>query len=668
MKRALEALATAAVLLASVACGSRTPSRDLPGTFVWDSDQSAIEPEAGRMNVWGGFGVREGYFEAEKNNPRFILWRRTAGDVSLALEYVLRGKPCRFLVNGVQAGELAPSTRPATVVVPARLGSGYNFLEFDKTTNDVLRVHSVRTGPKDARRRRHLETGESLTVGTGGTNGRLVFAGRGALDVREVSFPGGREQARSLTLKAGWPGRKLAYEYEGASPGYAVFTARTGAFDIVERSSRPLPPAPPAAVPRLDGRPDIFIILIDACRPDHLGLYGYSRPTSPHLDRLAAESVVFDNAYANASFTRSSVATLFTGLYPESHKVRILMNKLSERLLTIPVYLKGKGYRTALFTATGNVSRNMGFARGVDDYFPNIGEWRRGEQRDMTDQFARWTDREGPLFAYLHFMEPHLPVVPPPPFLDMFSDPKDRAFVHATLEDFQRRIDADRPFSPAEVRAVVDNYDAAVAYIDAEVGKIVRTIKDRGAWDDSLVIVLSDHGESLYERDFWGHGSEVYEETTRVPLLVKFPAAMGLKGRVAGVVELAGAFPTILDLFGQAVGLDGTSWLGPVAAGGMDDAMSVSRSFSNVGDFGLRWRDWYAVINLATGEETLYRSARPVFAEVPKGEEGVRRLFKVRFLEWLARFAELDDRPVPMDLRALPQNELENLRSLGYIK
>ena len=250
----------------------------------------------------------------------------------------------------------------------------------------------------------------------------------------------------------------------------------------------------------------------------------------------------------------------------------------------------------------------------------------------------------------------------------MFSDPKDRALARGVLEAFQRRIDAGSAFDPDEVRTVVDNYDEAVAYIDGEVGRLLKSLKDRGLYDESLIIVLSDHGESLYERKFWGHGNKVYEETARVPLIVKFPAAAGLRGRVKGTVELAGAFPTVLDLFGQSVGLDGRSWLPAIAAREPDDALAVARSFSEIGDFGLRWRDWYAIINLATGAETLYRRAEPVFEEAGAGMDAVRLLFKVRFLEWLVRFAERDDQPVPTDLGSLPKNELENLRSLGYIK
>jgi len=670
LRKACGALATVSLLLGAYGCGGRAPARDLPATFVWAKDQSAIDPASGRTSIWGGFEVKESAFAAVLNTSRFILWRTAGADTPIAIDYTLRGKPCRFLVNGALLGELAPSPQRTAARFSARLNAGFNFLEFDKVTEDVLTVHSVFAGPEQPRRRRHLETGESLTVGTERTSGQLIFRGRGVLEITEVAFQGGRGTVRTLDRKPGLLSQRIVYEFGNPSPGYATFKAKSGRFDVVSNSLvRPPAPPLPGDSRRFTGSPDIFIFLIDACRPDHLGVYGYARPTSPHLDRFAADAVVFENAYANASFTRSSVATLFTGLYPESHKVRILTNTLPERLLTIPVYLKGKGYTTSLFTATANVSAGMGFARGVDDYFSHIGEWRRGKERGLPRNFDAWLKKKGPLFSYVHYMEPHLPIVPPPPFLDMFSAPRDRTFVHRVLGEFQKKINAGLSFSPDEVRAVVDNYDAALAYIDGELGKLFQSLKDRGLYDRSLVIVLSDHGESLYERGYWGHGAKVYEETARVPLIVKFPSSLGLKGKADALVELAGAFPTLLDLFGQELELDGQSWLPAISAASPDDSLAVARSFSNAGDFGIRWRDRYAILNPASGTETLYERAKPVFEEIAAGEESeVRLFFQVRFLEWLGRFAEAESRALQIDLKSLPKNELENLRSLGYIK
>jgi len=154
MRRFPAVLLAAAALLGAYACGTRTPSRDLPATFVWGKDQSSIDPASGRMNVWGGFSVGDGAFSAEKNMSRFILWRTADSDARIAIQYVLQGKPCRFLVNGTAAGKLDPSPRPASATFPARLNAGFNFLEFDKTTNDVLRIRSVLVDPRDGRPRR----------------------------------------------------------------------------------------------------------------------------------------------------------------------------------------------------------------------------------------------------------------------------------------------------------------------------------------------------------------------------------------------------------------------------------------------------------------------------------------------------------------------------------
>jgi arylsulfatase A-like enzyme len=670
MRKIYAAFVSIMVLLAADGCRNRAPSQDLPATFIWSKDQSAIDPASGRTSVWGGFEAHNGFWTAVRNRARFILWRTAAAETPISVDYALRGEPCRFLANGSVIGELDPSPRRASLGLSVRLNAGFNFLEFDKTADDVLTVYKVLAGPQEQSHRHHLEQGESLTVGTGGASGRLVLQGRGALEITEVLFHDGHRTARTFGRKPGFLSRRIVHVFNDPSPGFVTFSARSGSFDIVENSVVRTPPAASAGeIPRFAGTPDVFIFLIDACRPDHLGVYGYGRPTSPNLDRFADDSVVFENAYANASFTRSSVATLFTGLYPESHKVRILMNRLSQRLLTIPVYLKGKGYKTSLFTATANVSTDSGFTRGIDDYFPHIGEWRQGREKLMPRRFASWLDRDGPLFSYVHFMEPHLPIVPPAPFRDMFCAPKDRAFVHSVLEEFQRKINDDCAFSPEEVRAVIDNYDATIAYVDGELGKLMKSLKDRGLYNESLIIVLSDHGESLYERQYWSHGAKVYEETARVPLIVKFPASMGLKGRVEAVVELAGAFPTLLDLFGQEIGLDGKSWLPAIITPTSDDATAVARSFTIAGDFGMRWRDWYAILNPASGAETLYRRGKPNFTEIGAGEEGeVRLLFQVKFLEWLSRFAEVDNPPLSVDLQTLPKNELENLRSLGYIK
>jgi len=672
MRKFVSFLVLGTALCAGIACHDRSAGSELPATFIWGKDQHLIDPASGRMNVWGGFELKDGYFLANKNIARFILWRRGGPSVRLSVRYTLQGNPCDFSVNEKKMGSLRPSLRDKDARFKVKLNEGLNFLQFDKTINDVLKIASISIEQNaDAQTSRQLRQGETLAFFVDRGTGRIEFRGQGRLKITEVHFQEGSPSSRVSEPKSGFLSRKTRHAFSFDQAGCLIAAVESGGFDVTGYSFSPRtverPPAKKAALPK---DPDIFILLIDACQAKHLGTYGYPRPTSPNIDRLAEDAVVFENAYANASFTRSSVATLFTGLYPETHKVRILKQKLARELLTLPEYLKGKRYRTSLFTSSANVSRSMGFARGVDDYVTFIGEWRRGSERGIPPAFSSWLSRRGslPLFSYIHYMEPHLPISPPPPYLDMFAKPGSGASTQRIIDTSQKPGGGKTLLAPEEISTVVDNYDSAIAFVDGELGKLLQSLRESGHYDNSLIIVVSDHGESLYEQGQWGHGYVVYEETAHVPLVVKFPAAMNLKGRVKTVVELADVFPTVLNIFGQKIPLDGKSLLDSVAMKQENDNIAVCCSFNTKADFGLRWRQWYAIINLGTRGETLYRAADPFFQKIREPEESVRTFLKARFLEWLKRFSEIDERPVRIDLNSLPKNEIENLRSLGYLK
>jgi arylsulfatase A-like enzyme len=670
MRKFVSYLVLGTALCAGIACHDRSTGSELPATFIWGKDQHLIDPASGRMNIWGGFELKDGYFLANKNIARFILWRKKGPSVRINIRYALQGSPCTFLVNEIEMGSLPPALRSTDAGFDVQLNEGFNFLQFDKTINDVLKIASINIQQSgDAQIPRRLQQGETLAFFVDKGAGRIEFHGKGRLKITEVHFQDGSPSSRASEPKAGFlSGRtRHAFSFDGA--GYLTAAVESGGYDVTGYSFSPRAvERPPTAKVALPKKPGIFIFLIDACQARHLGLYGYSRPTSPNIDRFAQDAVVFENAYANASFTRASVATLFTGLYPETHKVRILKQKLPRELLTLPEYLKGKGYRTSIFTSTANVSRSMGFARGVDDYNNFIGEWRRGSERGIPSAFRSWLSHHGPLFSYVHYMEPHLPISPPPPYRDMFANPGDGASAQRVIEDSQQLDRVKNPLTPREVKTVVDNYDSAIAFVDGEMGKLLESLREKGLYENSLIVILSDHGESLYEHEQWGHGFLVYEETAHVPLVVKFPAAMNLKGRVRTVVELADVFPTVLDIFGQRIPLDGKSLLDAATMEQENDNIAVCCSFNTRADFGLRWRQWYAIINLGTRGETLYHAADPFFQKIREPEESVRTFLKARFLEWLKRFSEIDERPVRIDLNSLPKNEIENLRSLGYLK
>jgi hypothetical protein len=670
MKKFVSCLVLGTALCAGIACLDRSAGSELPATFIWGKDQHLIDPASGRMNIWGGFELKDGYFLADKDIARFILWRKKGPSVRINIRYALQGNPCSFSVNEKEMGSLPPSLRNTDAGFNVQLNEGFNFLQFDKTVNDVLKIASINIQQSGgAQPPRRLQQGETLAFFVDKGAGRIEFRGKGRLKITEVHFQDGSPSSRVSEPKAGFLSRTTVHAFSFDQAGYVTAAVESGDFDVTGYSFSPRAvERPPTAKVALPKDPDIFIFLIDACQAKHLGTYGYPRPTSPNIDRFAQDAVVFENAYANASFTRASVATLFTGLYPETHKVRILRQRLSWELLTLPEYLKGKGYWTSLFTSTANVSRSMGFAHGVDDYRTFIGEWRRGSERGIPAAFRSWLSHPGPLFSYAHYMEPHLPISPPPPYRDMFTNPGNGASAQRVIEDSQKLSRVKNPLTPGEVKTVVDNYDSAIAFVDGEMGKLLQSLREKGLYENSLIVILSDHGESLYEHGQFGHGYLVYEETAHVPLVVKFPAAMNLKGRVRTVVELADIFPTVLDIFGQRISVDGKSLLGAATMEQENDNIAVCCSFNTTADFGLRWRQWYFIINMGTGWETLYRAADPFFQEILEPEESVQTFLKARFLEWLKRFSEIDERPVRIDLNSLPKNEIENLRSLGYLK
>jgi len=669
MRKFVSFLVLGTVLCAGIACHDRSAGNELPSTFIWGKDQHLIDPALGRMNIWGGFELKDGYFLANKNIARFILWRKKGPSVRINIRYVLQGSPCTFSINQKKMGSLSPSLRNADAGFDVQLNEGFNFLQFDKTVNDVLKIASIDIQQsEDTETPRRLRQGETLAFLVDKGAGRIEFRGKGRLKITEVHFQDGNPSSRVSEPKAGFLSRTTRHEFSFDQAGCLIAAVESGSFDIRGYSFSPRtlerPSAAKAALPK---DPDIFIFLLDACQAKHLGVYGYSRPTSPNIDQFAQDAVVFENAYANASFTRSSVATLFTGLYPETHKVRILKQQLSKNLLTLPEYLKGKGYRTSLFTSSGNVSRSTGFANGVDDYLTFIGEWRQRKERTIPLEFHSWLSHPGPLFSYVHYMEPHLPITPPPPYLDMFADPLKVSSANQVIEDSWKLGYLKHPLAPGDIKTI-NNYDSAIAFVDGEMGKLLQSLREKGLYENSLIMILSDHGESLYEHGQWGHGHFVFEETAHVPLVVKFPAAMNLKGRARTVVELADIFPTVLDIFGQKIPLDGKSLLDAVTMKQENDNIAVCCSFNTAADFGLRWRQWYSIVNRVTGGQTMYRAADPFFQEVSEPEESVRTFLKARFLEWLKRFSEIDEQPVRIDLNSLPKNEIENLRSLGYLK
>lgn len=292
--------------------------------------------------------------------------------------------------------------------------------------------------------------------------------------------------------------------------------------------------------------PNILLILVDTLRADHLGYAGYGRNTSPNIDDLARENIMFENAIAPAPWTPPSVASIFTGLYPTAHGVHTRLydensldpdgpptrgEVLSDELPTLAEVLQVRGYHTMAIVTNPWITENLGFAQGFAHY------WQANDLRaSYVTSGARTLIEKArtanqPFFLYLHYMEPHFPYDPVAKFAGTFSG---RMEGYESLND----VAADR----------FNRYDEEILSVDAAIGELVRYLKESGLYDDMVLLFVSDHGEQFFERGRRGHGYGVHAEEVRVPLIVR---TAGRQGNVSTGVSLVDLYTTILHLAGE---------------------------------------------------------------------------------------------------------------------
>ncbi len=330
--------------------------------------------------------------------------------------------------------------------------------------------------------------------------------------------------------------------------------------------------AVPAAGPA--NRPNVLIYLIDTLRADHLSAYGYPRPTSPAIDALARSGVLFEHARAHSSWTRPTAAAILTGLHPISMQISGRRSRLPQEVTTLAEHLAPLGYRTGFVTTNVNTSGAFGFAQGneVFRYLEGRVHGVRGKTRaDRVTQEALKILDAGepgqPFLLYLHTVDPHAPYLPTDEdrqrFVPQLDNP--RLGDRATLAALERgRVAAD-PETLEQLRGL---YDAEIAFNDAAFGTLVAALVERGLWDDTIVVLVSDHGEEFLEHGKVEHGRTLYEEQLRVPLIWKLPRGAAAGTRVSTPVEQIDIVPTLLELVGAPApaGLPGRS-LTPAFAG-----------------------------------------------------------------------------------------------------
>jgi len=388
-----------------------------------------------------------------------------------------------------------------------------------------------------------------------------------------------------------------------------------GARALTERAALARLPAARAGVP------NVLLLILDTVRSASMELYGYGRGTTPQLERFAERAVVFDNAIAPASWTLPSHASMFTGREPRELSAGWL-TALDDAAPTVAEVLRQHGYATAGFVAnltyaTAETGLNRGFIR-YSDYQISPGQifmqsslgrflaGRRAFRRLVgTDQlvgrrdadqvnqdFLGWLDGNGPrpFFAFLNYFDAHDPYLPPDEFFRKLTghDRPGRLSPLRRLTVDQRR----KGLRSADLSLEIDSYDAAIAYLDDSIGRLLDELERRGVLDQTVVVIASDHGEEFGEHGLYFHGNSLYLPSLHVPLLISYPG--GPRGvRVRESVSLQDLARTVVDLAGVAgdSGLGGQSLVGLWGSGDSAQAWPVYSQLQK----GIRLPEWYPV-------------------------------------------------------------------------
>lgn len=446
---------------------------------------------------------------------------------------------------------------------------------------------------------------------------------------------------------------------------------------FIRRSASPLSvttsghrgPSPPAL-------PDIVMITLDAARGDRFSCYGYHRQTTPNIDRLATESMVFRNVFALAPFTLCSVPTMVTGLSFLDHQVTTHGQRLSDRATTLAEYLKRAGYQTACFSASPNNSRAIGTDQGYDDF---VESWKVVPRPASTDPFLlsrmalNWLaeyNGTAPLHLQLHYVPPHAPYNPLPEF-DIFTDPGYRGRYdgnHRTIGALDSGLWVPRPEDLAHVIAL---YDGNLREGDAAVAQVLEALRQRPRWRNTVVLVTSDHGEAFLEHGKMSHNSTVFDEMLHVPFVLRLPEEMQAPPAVDldGLATLADIVPTLLAFAGVRAEpeIAGVDLLAPAREESSSRGrFLVARTTGDPPLYALRTLRWKLILS-ASGQGALFNlerdpeERRDLALRARSSFAGLGLLLTER-LERGPFFESMEE------INELPDEDAEMLKALGYLQ
>ena len=418
-------------------------------------------------------------------------------------------------------------------------------------------------------------------------------------------------------------------------------------------------------------KPNILLIGIDSLRADHMSCYGYHRLTTPHLDRFAQSATLFEKTYSPNIPTTSAYTAMLTGMDLFTTQVVALRHKgaIPTDVKTLPEVLREQGYNTTCVGFGGNAA-----SRGFDKYieFPGWGSWNEGRSPKAENlnkvaipELDRLVKAKQPFLLFLRHMDPHAPYLPPGQFERMWyhgneTDPKNKSM--APVMAFKPFCDFFASWMPPGITDkdyMIAQYDGEVSYLDSCIQVIFNALEAKGIMDETIVVINSDHGETLYDHDCFFDHHGLYEPTLHVPLIIRYPGKIPAGKRVTGYNDHADIMPTLMELMGIDSGItfDGQSLL-PLISG-------ETASFSS--EFYLTECTWMRKHGWRTPEWKLIVALEPDFHFKPKVElynliedplennnlaearPDVVALLRKRMKAWIAKREQETGLPNPID-------------------
>ncbi len=525
-----------------------------------------------------------------------------------------------------------------------------------------------------------VPSGANLVVQAGARRPEMLLARAGAeLDVRVRSADGPELEGSSEASNPRGELIRVEIPLDALEGRLAEITIRAENDALFVTPRLYVRSVPPVPVPTTADLTDLncLVVVLDGATALRMGVTGYSRDTTPVIDRLAGESVVFDNAITQAVYTIASIGSVLTSQYPERHHTISFADRLPSSAVTFPGLLSEAGIRTAGFSGNAVMSPAFGLGHGFDEFIEvrELEDY-SGHGDSVLRSFLEWleSNHEHRFMAYVHFREPHFPFDPPAPFDSKFG-PTDLfpegVTDYSVVEAYNRMAGQGEEVAPEVVERIRDLYDGNMAYVDGLVGEILDHLVKLGIDEKTAVILTADHGEALFEHDYIGHNTQLYEESIRVPLIVRWPGAA--PRRVDSVVELLDIAPTVLDLMGLEKHparrqMQGRSFVSLLLGAEASEGFAFSRTVWVKPRYSIRDSRYKFIWNSRTGEEELYDlEIDPREKNNRHGKKSlVEGYLRQELYRWLREQQRLrGDAPAP-DSPLVSEEQMRQIKALGY--